>query len=85
MGRSRASKANAMDTNAQAARLTRRARARQAAAETPVVDFADLGTAFGLDQSLAPLTEEADAAARPATARDAGFWRRLAQRRSGAR
>jgi hypothetical protein len=77
-----------MDTAAQAARLFRRVRARQAPIDAPVIDFADLGTAFGLDQSMSPLNEEADAAAiaaRPATARDAGFWRRLAQRRAGQR
>lgn len=57
-------------------RLLRRRRAAR-----PMTDFADYGTAFGLDMSLLPEEEYAatTAAARPA--RDPGWWRRLMQRK----
>ena len=56
-------------------RLLRRRRAAR-----PMTDFADYGTAFGLDMSLLPEEDAATtAAARPA--RDPGWWRRLMQRK----
>lgn len=61
-------------------RLFWRARARRAAAQP---DFADYGTAFGLELSMqAP--EDLPAEPAPA-ARDAGWWRRLAARRNAER
>ncbi len=62
-----------------AARLFRRHKARQWPAQP---DFADYGTAFGLELSLAA---EVVAAPAPAGTRGVGFWRRLASRRSAPR
>ncbi len=62
-----------------AARLFRRHKARQWPAQP---DFADYGTAFGLELSMAA---EVAAAPAPTSTRDLGFWRRLASRRSAPR
>jgi hypothetical protein len=64
-----------------ATRLFRRVRARPAPSQP---DFADFGTAFGLELSMQPAAEAA-ADANLASVRGDGWWRRLAARRNTAR
>jgi hypothetical protein len=61
-----------------ASRLLRRLRGLVSAPTGP--DLGDCGTAFGLDMSMQ--AESMPAAAQPRGHRDAGWWRRLAARRS---
>jgi len=64
-----------------ATRLFWRARTRPVSAQP---DFADLGTAFGLDLSMQSAAETG-VEAPPVAARDSGWWRRLAASRSTTR
>jgi hypothetical protein len=62
-----------------AVRLFRRAWVRHHPAQP---DFGDHGTAFGLDLSMTPPEDAAEPPAPPRSpVREAGFWRRLADRR----
>lgn len=61
-----------------AARFFRRAKVREWPAQP---DFADHGTAFGLDLAMTPEISPAPES-RGTAARDIGFWRRLADRRN---
>jgi hypothetical protein len=64
-----------------ATRRFRRSRVRPAPSQP---DFADFGTAFGLELSLQPAPDDVPSA--PQTrVRGAGWWRTLAARRSAAR
>jgi hypothetical protein len=74
-------KVNEMANANSATRLFRRVRARPAPSQP---DFADFGTAFGLDLSMEP-AGEAVADERLASVRGDGWWRRLAARRNTAR
>lgn len=62
-------------------RLIRGLRLRGAARPRP--DFADYGTAFGLEMSLEPDPPPREPA--PAQGRDPGWWARFGQRRRPAR
>jgi hypothetical protein len=75
-------KANEMANPNTATRLFRRVRTRQVLPAQP--DFADFGTAFGLDMAMQPAASEAVAPAQ-LPVRDGGWWRRLAARRNTGR